>query len=98
MSKNAIILRKTLNKDQIAEYDLLKNISEKLLADNYHRNPMFQFLIKTRIGYTIARYCRLKNKIYCRWNIYINIEKNEAFLSCNKECEHKNPIKRKGLF
>ena len=32
----------------------------------------------------------------CRWTININIDTNEAILSCNKECEHKNQIKYKG--
>ena len=87
-----------MNKDQIAEYDLLRNISEKLLADNYHRNPIFQCLIKMSSGYSIQRYCFFKCKRMCRWTININIIVNEAIVSCNKECEHKNPIKRTGLF
>ena len=63
MSKNAIILRKNLNKDQNDEYELLKNISEKLIVDNYHRNPIFQIIIKTSIGYTVTRRCH--KKVFC---------------------------------
>ena len=91
------IIRKTLNKEQIVEYDLIKKLSEKLIIDNYGRNPTFQNMKKTKIGYTITRFCKPKQKVDCRWNIYIKIDTNEAILTCNKECQHKNPIKRLGL-
>jgi len=93
-----LILRKTLNNDQIVEYDLIKELSKKLIIDNYGRNPTFRKIAKTSIGYTITRTCRIKQKVDCRWNININIDTNEAFLSCNKECQHENPIKHTGLF
>ena len=91
------IIRKTLNKEQTVEYDLIKKLSEKLIIDNYGRNPTFQNMKKTKIGYTITRFCKPKQKVDCRWNIYIKIDTNEAILTCNKECQHKNPIKRLGL-
>jgi hypothetical protein len=92
------IIRKTLNQEQIVEYDLIKTLSEKLIFDNYGRNPTFRYITKTSIGYSITRTCNIKQKVDCRWNININIDANEAILSCNKECQHKNPIKYKGLF
>ncbi len=88
-----IILRKTLNQDQIVEFDMVRNLSEKLIIDNYDRNPAFDCIKKTLNGYVIHRRCRLKNKHLCGWNI--NINTNEAILSCSRECEHTNPIKRK---
>ncbi len=96
--KNGKIIRKTLNKEQNDEFDLIKKLSEKLIAGNFHRNPTFNHISKTRNGYTITRLCKIKHKVDCTWNIYINIDKNEAILTCNKECEHKNPIKHTGLF
>jgi hypothetical protein len=95
---NGHISRKTLNNDQIVEYDLIKELSKNLIIDNYDRNPTFLKISKTSIGYTITRSCIMKQKFDCRWNININIDTNEAILSCNKECQHKNPIKYKGLF
>jgi hypothetical protein len=95
---NGKIIRKTLNKDQNDENDLIKKLSERLIADNFHRNPTFNYILKTSNGYTITRFCIIKHKVDCTWNIYINIDKNEAILTCNKECEHKNPIKHTGLF
>jgi len=94
---NGQIVRKTLKNDQIVEYDFIKKLSEKLIIDNYGRNPTFQNITKTKIGYTITRTCKPKQKFNCRWNIYIKIDTNEAILTCNKECQHKNPIKRLGL-
>jgi hypothetical protein len=89
-------MRRTLNNDQIIEYDLLKKLSEELIVDNFKRNPTFYFLMKTSSGYTIYSKCSLKQKIICRWAININIDTNEAILSCNEECEHKNPNKKRG--
>ncbi len=83
---------------KVVEYDLIKELSEKFIIDNYNRNPTFKKISKTSIGYTITRSCVIKQKDDCRWNININIDTNEAILSCNKECQHKNPIKYKGLF
>ena len=96
--KNGKIIRKILNKEQNDEFDLIKKLSEKLIADNFHRNPTFNHILKTSNGYTIKKSCVIKQKLNCIWKICININTNEAFLSCNKECEHKNPIKRTGLF
>jgi hypothetical protein len=39
-------MRKTLKKDQIVEFDLIKNLSEKLIIDNYDRNPTFDYIKK----------------------------------------------------
>jgi hypothetical protein len=39
-----LILRKTLNNDQIVEYDLIKELSKKLIIDNYMR--LFYHAIK----------------------------------------------------
>ena len=94
---NGKIVRKTLNKEQAVEYELIKTLSEKLIIDNYGRNPTFRYITKTKIGYTLTRTCKPKQKFNCRWNIYIKIDTNEANLTCNKECQHKNPIKRLGL-
>ena len=71
---NGHFLRKTLNKEQIVEYDLIKELSKKLIIDNYGRNPTFRKIAKTSIGYTITRTCRIKQKVDCRWNININID------------------------
>ena len=95
---NGQILRKTLNNDQIVEYDLIKELSKKLIIDNYGRNPTFRKIAKTSIGYTITRTCVIKQKFDCRWNININMNTNEAILSCSKECQHENPIKHTSLF
>jgi len=98
MSKNAIILRKTLSKDQNVEYDLIKNLSEKLIVNNYKKNPKFIQIRKRIHGYTIYRRCCEKQICYCIWSININIDTNEVILSCNKECQHINPNNYKGLF
>ena len=94
---NGQIKRTTLNKEQIVEYDLIKNLSEKLIIDNYCRNPTFRHITKTKIGYTITRVCKMKQITCTRWNIYINIDTDEAILTCDKECQHKNTIKHTGL-
>jgi hypothetical protein len=94
---NGKIVRKTLNKEQAVEYELIKTLSVKLIIDNYGRNPTFQNITKTKIGYTITRFCKPKQKVDCSWNIYIKIDTNETIITFNKECQHKNPIKRLGL-
>jgi len=96
LKTNGRIIRKTLNKEQTVEYDLIKKLSEKLIIDNYGRNPTFRYIAKTSIGYTITRTCKPKQIICSSWNIYIKIDTNEAILTCNKECQHKNPIKYEG--
>ncbi len=78
---NGKIIRKNLIKDQNDENDLIKKLSEKLIADNFHRNPTFNHILKTSNGYTITRLCKIKHKVDCKWNIYINIDKNECLLS-----------------
>jgi hypothetical protein len=95
---NGQILRKTLNKEQIVEYDLIKELSEKFIIDNYNRNPTFKKISKTSIGYTITRSCVIKQKVDCSWTILINMNTNEVILSCSKECQHENPIKHTSLF
>jgi hypothetical protein len=55
-------LLKTLNKDQIIEYELIRNLSEKLIIEYYDRNTSFELMIKTSIGYTVLRSCCLKKK------------------------------------
>ena len=68
--------------------------SEKLIVDNFHRNPTFQHVSKTSTGYSIQRYwCKEKVKV-CDWVVYISMDTNVAKLTCNKVCKHKNPIKR----
>jgi hypothetical protein len=92
--KNGYIIRKTFNKEQNNEYDLIKKLSEKFIVDNYHRNPTFHHISKTSNGYAITKHCEIKQKVNCIWNIYISIDKNEAILTCNKEFEHiKSSIK-----
>jgi len=97
IDKAGKIFRKTLNNDQIVEYDLIKNLSEKLIIDNYDTNPKFHYIRKSGIGYNIYKFCSLKSKKFCRWIINININTNEAILSCNKQCGHKNSINHKCL-
>jgi hypothetical protein len=89
------IRRKTLKKDQIIEFDLIKNLSEKLIIDNFNRNPTFKQIRKTVNGYIISRQCYLKSKFLCGWSINLNIKTNEALLSCGRVCEHTNLIKCK---
>jgi hypothetical protein len=91
INKKRNILRKNLNKDQIIEYDLLRNLSEKLIMDNYERNPTFRRITKTGAGYSISRTC-YQNKADCNWNINININNNETILSCSKKCDHKKNV------
>jgi hypothetical protein len=98
INKSRKILRTTLDRNQIIEYDLIKDLSEKLILDSYNKNPTFERILKTSYGYNIIRSCHLRTETLCRWNISINIDTNEAILSSNKKCQHNNPIKRKGLF
>jgi hypothetical protein len=98
INKKRKVLRTTLNIEQNVEFDLIKNLSEKLIVDKYNRNPAFLFIKKTKTGYSITRICREKQTVNCNWIIHINIDTNEAILSCNKECQHENPFRNKGLF
>jgi len=95
ISTNNVILSKNLTLDQSAEYDLLKKLSEQLIINNYDRNPTFHKLTKTSTGYTIQRKCCINYQYLCCWSIKINVNTNEATLSCNHDCQHKNPEKRK---
>jgi hypothetical protein len=95
---NNVIISKNLTVDQSAEYDLLKKLSEQLIINNYDRNPTFNRITKTSIGYRINRVCP-KKKTLCSWNININVNTNEAILSCsNKDCKHNNQRKLKSKF
>jgi len=60
---NGQIMRKTLNQEQAVEYDFIKKLSEKLIFDNYGRNPTFRCITKTSIGYSLMRlfYHAIKN-------------------------------------
>jgi hypothetical protein len=78
------ILRKSLNKDQNVEYNLLKSLSKKLIIDNYNRDSSISCIKKKKNGYFISRRCYKKQIIYCTWNININIKKNEASITYNK--------------
>jgi len=72
-----------LDKNQNSEYDLVKNISENLIFDNYNRNTIFKRIAKTSIGFNIPRMFKIKQKKYWRWNIHINIniDTNETIIS-----------------
>lgn len=94
ISKNSQIIKKNLNKKQSKEFDKIKNVSEQLLIENFKRNPTFRQIRKTNFGYSIDRYCFIQGKKECYWVINIKIRNNEATLSCNKDCQHKNPKKK----
>ena len=100
ISKNSQIIKKNLNKKQSKEFDKIKNVSEQLLIENFKRNPTFRQIRKTNFGYSVDRYCFIQGKKECYWVINIKIRNNEATLSCNKDCQHKNPKKKsiKNLF
>ena len=84
--------------DQSSEYDLLKKLSEELIVNNYDRNPTFNQITKTSTGYTIQRRCCINRQHLCYWSIKINVNTNEATLSCSHDCQHKNPKKNKSKF
>jgi hypothetical protein len=94
---NNYIVQKTLNNDQSAEYNLLKNLSDELMIANYKRNPIFNSIRKTCSGYTLYRHCIFQSKHTCTWIIKININTNEAKISCQEECNHEANLK-KGKF
>jgi len=94
ISKNSQIIKKNLNKKQSKEFDKIKNVSEQLIIENFKRNPTFRQIRKTNFGYSIDRYCFIQGKKECYWVINIKIRNNEATLSCNKDCQHKNPKKK----
>lgn len=85
------ISKKDLNKEQIIEFNLIKSISEKLLISNLNRSPTFEHIYKTVDGYSVFRVCQLDN---CFWTVHINIINSLVTITCNKDCQHKNPRKR----
>ena len=91
-------MRKNLTTDQSAEFDLLKKLSEQLIVNNYDRNPTYHRITKTSTGYTIQKVCCINNQNLCYWSIKINVNKNEATLSCTQDCQHKNQKKHKSKF
>ena len=95
ISSKKTIISKNLTVDQSSEYDLLKKLSEELIVNNYDRHPAFKDITKTSTGYTIQKVCCINNQNLCYWSIKINVNTNEATLSCNHDCQHKNPEKRK---
>lgn len=88
----------TVNRENIKnEFEIIKNLSEHLIVDNFNRNPTFHRIRKTINGYSIDRHCYTKGKSACYWIININLNKNEATLSCSKNCLHYNPKKIKSF-
>jgi len=98
ISSKKTIISKNLTVDQSSEYDLLKKLSEELIANNYNRHPTFSRILKTSTGYTIQRRCCIKSQYLCWWSIKINVNTNEATLSCTQDCQHQNPKKNKSKF
>ena len=90
--------KKDLNTEEKSEeYDKIKKLSEQLIIDNFNRNSTFLYIAKTCKGYTISRRCCILRKLDCLWYIKININTNEAILTCNKDCHHTNPKKHKSI-
>lgn len=88
----------TVNRKNIKnEFEIIKNLSEHLIVDNFNRNPTFHRIRKTINGYSIDRHCYTKGKSACYWIININLNNNEATLSCSKNCLHYNPKKIKSF-
>jgi hypothetical protein len=92
--RGSYINSNTLNEEQKAEYDLIKNLSEQLIFENYKRYPSFSRITKTSFGYTIGRRCSKDRKFKCSWSVRIHINTNEATISCNENCEHADQKKR----
>ena len=95
--RNGVLLKKNLNMEQIKEHDKIKKLSELVIMDNFDRNPTFLHIYKTNNGYSVSKQCSFKNKKECNWTFKINIKSNEAIIACDKNCQHKNPIKHKSL-
>ena len=88
----------TVNRKNIKnEFEIIKNLSEQLIVNNFNRNPTFHRIRKTINGYSIDRHCYTKGKSACYWIININLNNNEATLSCSKNCLHYNPKKIKSF-
>jgi hypothetical protein len=83
------ILKINLKNDQIKEYESIKELTKQLIFDNFKRNPTLKRVSKTMLGYNITRYCYVKERTTCLWNISLNIFSNEAIISCNKDCKHE---------
>lgn len=98
LKRDGRISKNDLNQDQIEEYNKLKNLSENLINVHFDRNPSFNYITKISTGYRITRVCNIQNKRVCYWTINININTNETKLSCDKDCQHTNPSKKKSNF
>ena len=44
-------------------------------------------------GFTIVKTCAKQKKKKCNWNIKININTNEAIITCDKNCQHRKSKK-----
>jgi hypothetical protein len=82
------ISRKDLNKDETKEYDIIRSLSEQLIYVNFKRCPAFHRIQKNINGYYVSRRCNSKKNCCCFWAVNINIETNQAKLSCKKNCPH----------
>ena len=87
-----------LTQEQVNEYESVKKLSEKLICDNFNRNPTFNQVRKTITGYSVSKCCYVKRKQNCFWTVNININLNEATILYDKECPHKNPKKLKSFY
>ena len=72
--------RNNLKKNQIKEYDLIDNLSKRLIIDNYNRTTKLLDIKNTSQGYSIDR--RSGKKENCKWNINIDLNTNEATITC----------------
>jgi hypothetical protein len=91
--KGSYINNNTLSGEQKAEYDLIKNLSQQLIFENYKRYPAFSRITKTSFGYKIGRRCSKDKKFTCTWTVKIYINTKEVTISCNKNCEHSDQKK-----
>ena len=93
-SHRGTITRNCLNNElQDKEYELVKHLSEQLVSDVCKRNSTFSRLRKSPVGYRIQRCCYSQTKQRCYWNININLNTNEAIISCNQDCNHSEEKK-----
>ena len=93
--QNRYISKKDLNKKQNREYDIIKNIAQKLIIDNFSRNPPFSYIRKSPNGFKINFRCFFQYKRVCNWNVNIDINTKESIISCDSECKHENPNRKK---
>ena len=73
--------RSNLKISQIKEYDLIQYLSEQLIIDNFNRKTKLLKIKYTSHGYSIDRISRKKDN--CNWNINIDLNSNEATITCN---------------